>query len=107
MSDADSSRLAMVISALDHPTRRRIIATLLDGDRHVSAMARELGVSRPVVHVHLGKLQAAGLATSRLEFSADGKALRRYMLTRFHIPLTPEVVAEAAAADHYRTQKDE
>lgn len=86
-------RLAEVIAALDHPTRRRILAILLAADTHVSQLARDLQVSRPVIHVHLARLQEAGLVTSSLQFSPDGKSLRVYRLLPFDIRLTPEVIA--------------
>ncbi|HEY5354020.1 MAG TPA: winged helix-turn-helix domain-containing protein [Streptosporangiaceae bacterium] len=88
-------QLAGVIAALDHPTRRRIVATLLVRGTHVSQLARDLGVSRPVLHVHLARLQEAGLVTSSLRFSDDGKALRHFELQPFDIRLTPEVIAES------------
>jgi DNA-binding transcriptional ArsR family regulator len=93
-----ASRLAMVIAALDHPTRRRIVAALLAEGRHVSQLARDLEVSRPVLHVHLARLQEAGLVTSSLRFSADGKSLRHFELHRFDIRLTPENIAESVDA---------
>lgn len=89
------SRLEGVIAALDHPTRRRIVATLLVHGTHVSQLARDLEVSRPVLHVHLARLQEAGLVTSSLRFSDDGKALRHFELEPFDIRLTPEIIAES------------
>jgi DNA-binding transcriptional ArsR family regulator len=88
-------RLADVITALDHPTRRRIVAILLVRGTHVSQLARDLEVSRPVLHVHLARLQEAGLVTSSLRFSDDGKALRHFELQPFDIRLTPEVISES------------
>lgn len=92
---APGDRLAEVIAALDHPTRRRIVAILLASDTHVSQLARDLQVSRPVIHVHLARLQEAGLVTSSLRFSADGKSLRVFRLLPFDIRLTPEIIAAA------------
>ena len=88
-------QLADVIAALDHPTRRRIVAILLVRGTHVSQLARDLEVSRPVLHVHLARLQEAELVTSSLRFSDDGKALRHFELEPFDIRLTPEVIAES------------
>jgi predicted transcriptional regulator len=75
--------------------QRRIVATLLVRGTHVSQLARDVGVSRPVLHVHLARLQEAGLVTSSLRFSDDGKALRHFELQPFDIRLTPEVIAES------------
>ena len=89
------SRLAEVITALDHPTRRRIVASFLVRGTHVSQLARDLEVSRPVLHVHLAKLQEAGLVTSSLRFSDDGKSLRHFELEPFDVRLTPEIIAHS------------
>jgi DNA-binding transcriptional ArsR family regulator len=89
--------LARVLAALAHPHRLRIVATLAAGSVHVSALARAVGLSRPLVHMHLRRLEAAGLVTGRLELSEDGKALKFFEVTPFAIRLTPELVVEAAS----------
>jgi len=69
-------QLLAMLSALANPHRLRIIAALSTGGRqYISAMARDLGISRPLLHLHLQKLEDAGLVVSQLELSADGKAL--------------------------------
>jgi ArsR family transcriptional regulator len=85
-----------MLAALSNPHRVRIVATLARGSVHVSQLAREIGLSRPLVHMHLQRLQAAGLVTGRLEISQDGKALRFYEVAPFAVQLTPELVVEAA-----------
>ncbi|MBI1682571.1 helix-turn-helix transcriptional regulator [Caulobacter hibisci] len=90
--------LAAILSALDNPHRLRILAALKVGGRnYVSQLAREIGISRPLLHLHLNKLEEAGLVTSQLELSADGKALNYFEVVAFHVELTPETVAAAAA----------
>jgi ArsR family transcriptional regulator, zinc-responsive transcriptional repressor len=88
--------LARVLSALANRHRLRIVATLATGTVHVSQLAREVGLSRPLVHMHLQRLEAAGLVRGRLELSEDGKAMRFYEVTPFAIDLTPELVVAAA-----------
>jgi DNA-binding transcriptional ArsR family regulator len=88
--------LVRVLAALSNPHRLRIVATLAAGPVHVSGLAREVGLSRPLVHMHLKRLEAAGLVTGRLELSDDGKALRFYEVAPFAIDLTPELVSRAA-----------
>jgi DNA-binding transcriptional ArsR family regulator len=96
-SDTETGgELVRVLAALSNPHRLRIVATLVAGPVHVSALAREVGLSRPLVHMHLKRLEAAGLVTGRLELSEDGKALRFYEVTPFAIHLTPELVSRAA-----------
>ena len=73
------------------------IAALQAGGRnYVSRLAREIGISRPLLHLHLQKLEEAGLVTSRLELSADGKALNFFEPVEFDFELTPAAIAEAA-----------
>lgn len=90
--------LAAILAALDNPHRLRILAALkLGGRNYVSRLAREIGISRPLLHLHLNKLEEAGLVTSQLELSADGKALNYFEVVDFRLELTPETVAAAAA----------
>jgi|RhiMetdeSRZDD1v2_1073273.scaffolds.fasta_scaffold2984933_1 DNA-binding transcriptional ArsR family regulator len=96
------AELARILAALSNPHRLRIVATLAGGSVHVSQLAREVGLSRPLVHMHLQRLEAAGLVTGRLELSDDGKAMKFFEVTPFAIHLTPELVVQAA-----RTLDDE
>jgi DNA-binding transcriptional ArsR family regulator len=88
--------LARILAALSNPHRLRIVATLARGSVHVSQLAREVGLSRPLVHMHLQRLEAAGLVTGRLELSDDGKAMKFFEVVPFAIHLTPELVVRAA-----------
>jgi DNA-binding transcriptional ArsR family regulator len=93
----DGDQLLAVLAALANPHRLRVIAALASGGRnYVSQLAREIGISRPLLHLHLQKLEEAGLVTSRLELSKDGKALNYYEVSDFALLLTPLAIAEAA-----------
>ena len=94
--------LSRILTALANRHRLRIVATLAGGSVHVSELARQVGLSRPLVHMHLQRLEAAGLVVGRLELSDDGKALKFFEVTPFAIHLTPQLVVEAA-----RTLEDE
>jgi len=85
-----------VLAALANPHRLRVIAALVGGRNYVSQLARELGMSRPLLHLHLQRLEAAGLVVGKLELSADGKAMKYFEVAPFSIVLTPEAIAEAA-----------
>ena len=90
-------QLLAILAALANPHRLRIVAALTSGGRnYVSQLARELGISRPLLHLHLQKLEEAGLVTSRLELSSDGKALNYFEVAKFDFALTPAAVAAAA-----------
>lgn len=89
-------QLLAVLAALASPQRLRIVAALKsDGRNYVSQLAREVGISRPLLHLHLQKLEDAGLVTSKLELSADGKALNYFEVADFDFELTPAAIAEA------------
>ncbi len=88
--------LVEMLAALSNPLRLRIVATLAGGRDYVSHLAREIGVSRPLVHMHLQRLEAVGLIRGSLELSADGKAMKYYEVTDFALRLTPQTLAEAA-----------
>ena len=51
---------------------------------------------RPLLHLHLQRLEAAGLIVGTLELSEDGKAMRYYEVTDFDLHLTAAALAEAA-----------
>ncbi len=90
-------QLLAVLAALANPHRLRIVAALsLGGRNYVSQLARELGISRPLLHLHLQKLEDAGLVSSQLELSQDGKALNYFEACNFDFALTPAAIAEAA-----------
>ena len=90
-------QLVATLAALANPHRMRIVAALAGGGRnYVSQLARELGISRPLLHLHLQKLQEAGLVTSKLELSQDGKALNYFEVSAFAFHLTPAAIADAA-----------
>lgn len=89
-------RLVRVLAALANPHRIRILAALAAERVHVSGLARQVGLSRPLVHMHLQRLEAAGLVAGSLELSEDGKALKFFEVTSFALELTPAVIAAAA-----------
>jgi predicted transcriptional regulator len=88
--------LVRILSALGNPQRLRIMAALVPGRNYVSQLARELRISRPLLHLHLQKLEAAGLVKGSLELSPDGKAMKFFEVTAFSIELNPTTIAEAA-----------
>ena len=87
--------LLRMISALSNPQRLRIVAALAGGRNYVSQLARDLKMSRPLLHLHLQKLEAAGLVRSELELSEDGKAMRYFEVVPFELMLSASSIAEA------------
>lgn len=91
--------LVQIFAALGNPHRLRILAHLkTKGRTHVSQLAREIGMSRPLLYLHLQRLEACGLVTGTLELSTtDGKAMKYFQVSTFDLHLTPDRIAEAAA----------
>jgi DNA-binding transcriptional ArsR family regulator len=87
--------LLRALSALSNPHRLRIVAALAEGREYVSRLARRIGMSRPLLHMHLQRLESAGLVSGTLELSEDGKAMKYYDVTPFALSLTPARIAEA------------
>ena len=94
--DRTGDQLLRMLTALANPHRLRILAALSQRQAYVSEMARELGISRPLLHMHLQTLEKAGLVAGRHEVSADGRALRYYEVTAFDERLTPKRITAAA-----------
>jgi DNA-binding transcriptional ArsR family regulator len=88
--------LLRVLATLASPHRLRVVAALAQERNYVSQLARELGISRALMQVHLRKLQAAGLVSAVIEVSEDGKAMKFYEVTPFALQLTPETILVAA-----------
>src|SRR6266536_3516961 len=92
---ATEEQLLAVLTAVPNPQRRRGIAALADGLVHVSELARRLGISRPLLYMHLDKLEKAGLVAGQLDLSGDGKAMKYFELAPFELRLTAELIAAA------------
>jgi DNA-binding transcriptional ArsR family regulator len=95
--DTEAELLA-VLTAVANAQRMRVVAELSGGRVHVSELARRLGMSRPLLYMHLDRLEKAGLVTGHLELSEDGKAMKYYELAPFEVQLNAEVITEAVRA---------
>lgn len=99
-----SEELLATLNAVAHPLRLRIIAELAGGRVHVSELARRLGMSRPLLYMHLDRLEKAGLVAGQLELSEDGKAMKYFDLVPFELRVTAETVISALAGDKQDNQ---
>jgi DNA-binding transcriptional ArsR family regulator len=82
----------------------RVVAELTGGRVHVSELARRLGMSRPLLYMHLDRLEKAGLVVGRLELSEDGKAMKYFELAPFDVRLTAETITEAVRSEAERSE---
>ena len=93
----EGDRLLAMLAALANPHRLRVIAALsTQGRTYISQLARQIGISRPLLHLHLQRLEEVGLVSSQLELSSDGKALNYFQVTDFALQFTPATIAAAA-----------
>lgn len=82
-----------VFDAFSHPVRIKILGVLSEGRQYVSELARSVNVSRPVLYMHLKKLEEARLVSSSMEISESGKATKYIILENVNINITAEVLA--------------
>ena len=95
-TDLSGDALLRILATLSNPHRMQVVAALAQERDYVSRLARTLGISRALLQVHLRRLEAAGLVTSTIEVSEDGKAMKYYEVTPFDLRLTPETIMNAA-----------
>jgi predicted transcriptional regulator len=96
VSELTGNDLLRVLATLANPHRLRVVAALAEERNYVSQLARELGISRALLQVHLRKLEAAGLVSATIEVSEDGKAMKFYEVAPFALQLTPDTIMVAA-----------
>lgn len=84
------------MKALANPVRLRIIASLAEEPKHAYALAKELGLSYPLTHLHLKGLRKIGLVEEiRQETRAEGlPTVKTYAPAEFELVLTPEEIRE-------------
>jgi predicted transcriptional regulator len=96
VSDLTGDDLLRVLATLANPHRLRVVAALAEERNYVSQLARELGISRALLQVHLRKLESAGLVSAAIEVSEDGKAMKFYEVAPFALQLTPDTIMVAS-----------
>lgn len=85
-----------LFDALSHPMRIKIMGILEEERQYVSELARIINISRPLLYMHLKKLETAGLVTGHHEISDSGKAIKYFERNHFDIHLTPKLLLELA-----------
>jgi DNA-binding transcriptional ArsR family regulator len=87
----EDEELAAKLKALGHISRIQILTVLTEGEKYLSNIAQDVGISRALAKVHLKKLREAGLVETRTVLMEDeARALRYYKLMDFHIEISPE-----------------
>lgn len=81
---------------LASPHRLRSLAALAQGRTYVSELARRLQMNRPLLYLHLQKLEAAGLVTGELVTAPDGSSAKYVQAVPFTVALDLDAIALAA-----------
>ena len=90
----NGDELLIFLEALSNPHRLRIIHGLSSGKQYVSQLARELGISRPLLYLHLKKLEEANIVSSDMELLDSGKAAKYYTLNSFNLLLNEQLISQ-------------
>ena len=89
--------LLSVLEALSNPYRLLILDRLGKRRYYISELAREVNISRPLLYMHIQKLEQAGLVDTRLELSNDGKAMKYVEVKNFDIHISSENIHSMVA----------
>lgn len=82
-----------LMKVMSNPVRVRIIASLEREPKHIYALAKELGISYPLVHLYLESLESAGLVAGKLAAGQlDERERKTYHVIPFELRITPELL---------------
>ncbi len=91
--------LLKTLEALSNPYQMKIIGILHQERQYVSQLARTLWISRPLLYLHLQKLEEH-------EISESGKVMKYYELNPFSITIDAKLISEAANTLTLKNKKE-
>ncbi len=65
--------------ALSHPIRARILKVLSSEEKYISELAKELGISRPLLYMHLSKLEKTGIVSTYIKYFDKPPYVRKFV----------------------------
>ena len=94
MNEAQQQEMVKILKALANTIRLRMIASLHEEPKNIYALAKELGLSYPLAHIHLKGLKKLGLVKEVREVQqAKGlPSVKYYAPSDFELILTPESI---------------
>lgn len=95
-----------IFDALSHPMRIKIAGILAVEKKYVSELAKIMQISRPLLYMHLKKLEEASLVNSHYEISASGKTMKYYELKTFSMVITSDLLRQLAQEIPVIVKKD-
>ena len=91
----DKKKLAEMLNALGNEHSLKIIGILANGERYVSELAKEVGISRPLLYLHLKKLENVGLVESEIRhFDEPPYTKKFYKAKDFELTLSLSRIRE-------------
>ncbi|TQS74233.1 winged helix-turn-helix transcriptional regulator [Ornithinibacillus gellani] len=106
MNIQNGDELLRILEALSNPYRLKIISILHQERQYVSQLARSLGISRPLLYLHLQRLEEANLIKGDYEVSDKGKTMKYFELNPFFIELNPQFITELADSLTLKKKKE-
>jgi len=83
---------AGLFDALSHPMRLKILNALSNKRMYVSELAVLLDISRPLLYMHIKKLEEADIVIGSYEISSSGKSMKYYDVKPFNFHITPDFI---------------
>ncbi|KZZ84715.1 ArsR/SmtB family transcription factor [Bacillus sp. SJS] len=95
-NEKNGNELLQLLEALSNPYRLKIIEALRAERQYVSQLARVLGISRPLLYLHLKKLEEAELIKGAEERGQYGKIMKYFEVIPFRLELNDRMITDAA-----------
>ena len=87
--------LVLILDALGNEHSLKIMAILASGECFVSELAKMVGISRPLLYLHLKKLENAGLVESEIRhFEEPPYTKKFYKAKDFELKLSLNSIKE-------------
>ncbi len=91
----DKQSLVQILDALGNEHSLKIMAILASGECFVSELAKMVGISRPLLYLHLKKLENAGLLESEIRhFEEPPYTKKFYRAKNFELKLSLNSIKE-------------
>ncbi len=91
----DKRALAEMLNALGNEHSLTILAILAEGECYVSELAKEVGISRPLLYLHLKKLENVGFVESEIRhFEEPPYTKKFYKAKNFELMLSLNRIKE-------------
>jgi len=91
----DKKLLAAILNALGNEHSLTIMGVLARGEHYGSELAKEAGISRPLLYLHLKKLENAGLVESEIRhFEEPPYTKKFYRAKNFELILSLSKIKE-------------